>query len=408
MAKLFSSIMKGEKTMKKSLVLLVLLAFVMGLSASAQIRFKDMPDDHWAAPSVYSLVKRGITDGFPDGTFRGNESLTRYQTAVFLYKMANSIEKKIVSKAEIKKMIRSAGGGGTGAPLSALVFVNYQKGLSNTSFANNFNISRAYLTLKGPIGDNASGKVTLDSLQTGINGQETFLKYAYIDLHNVMPEGTIPGVTMDTRIGLQPTYWSSWVDSMLGLRVVAGSLQSNQGLLTSSDFGVGILGEFDVAGLKTNYLVTDLNGTGFTATETNRAKDIGARLDSEVAPGLTVGVGIHAANVDQDGTGTKQINLLAGYDADIFKAYLEVLYGMGGLGVSVAGIYDVTDVVGLFARGDMWDPDRNTSDDQALNLWAGATYDWNDNVMLVGDLMSITVGNGDATVVGTLRTQINL
>lgn len=408
MAKLFSFIMKGEKTMKKSLALLVLLAFVMGLSASAQIRFKDMADDHWAAPAVYSLVKRGITDGFPDGTFRGNENLTRYQTAVFLYKMANSIERKIVSKAEIKKMIRSAGGGGTGAPLSALVFVNYTKGLSNTAFANNFNISRAYLTLRGPIGDNASGKVTLDSLQTGINGQETFLKYAYVDLHNVMPAGAIPGVMMDARIGLQPTYWSSWVDSMLGLRIVAGSLQSNQALLTTADFGAGILGEFDVAGMKTNYVVTALNGTGFAAVETNRSKDIGARLDSEVAPGVTVGVGLHAANVDQDGTGSKQANLLVGYDADVFAAYLEALYGFGGLGVSIAGTYDVTEVVGLFARGDMWDPARNVSNDQTVNLWAGATYDWNDNVMLVGDLMSTTVGTGNSSVVGSFRTQISL
>ncbi|MFH1347531.1 MAG: S-layer homology domain-containing protein [Candidatus Margulisiibacteriota bacterium] len=403
--------------MKKILVLLVLLAFVMGLSASAQVKFKDMPDDHWAAPAVYSLVKNGVAGGFPDGTYRGNEQLTRYQTASFLYKLSNYLEKKIVSKEEIQKMIRRGGGGGTGAPLSALIYVRYQKGLSNSALVNNFDVTRAYLTLQGAIGDNANGKVTIDSTRGGSTGMlETFVKYAYVDLMDVIPEGAIPGVTLDTRIGLQPTYWSGWVDSYLGLRVVAASLQSNPGsnastgiaLLTTSDFGVGILGTVDLAGLNTNYIVTGLNGTGFGAVETNADKDVGIRFDSEVAPGLTVGVGGHIANVGRSSTGRKQANLLVGYQADVYKTYLEGLYGLDGLGVSVAGIYDVTDVVGLFARADMWDPNRAVSDDQTTNIWAGATYDWNDNVMLVGDLMSSTVGTGNATVVGTLRTQINL
>ncbi|MFH1683753.1 MAG: S-layer homology domain-containing protein [Candidatus Margulisiibacteriota bacterium] len=395
--------------MKKILVLSVLLAFVMGLSASAQVKFKDLPDNHWAASAVYSLVKDGVAGGFPDGTYRGNEQLTRYQTASYLYKLSSYLEKKIVSKADIQKMIRSDGGGGTGAPLSALVFVRYQKGLSNSTLVNNFDITRAYLTLQGAIGDNANGKIVLDSTRGGSTGMlETFVKYAYVDLKNFVPEGTIPGVTLDARIGLQPTYWSPWVDSYLGLRVVAASLQSDQGLLTTSDFGVGLLGTVDLAGLSTNYVVTGLNGTGVGAAETNAAKDVGVRLNSELAPGLTVGVGGHIANVGRSSTGIKQANILVGYQADVYKTYLEALYGLSGLGISAAGVYDVTDVVGLFARADMWDPDRDTSNDQTTNIWAGATYDWNDNVMLVGDLMSSTIGTGNATVVGTLRTQIKI
>jgi opacity protein-like surface antigen len=78
--------------MKKLVWLLcVLLIAAMVIPASA-LKFKDMPDNHWAAKSVYDLVNRGITQGFPDGTFRGDEKLTRYETAVFLSKMADSIE----------------------------------------------------------------------------------------------------------------------------------------------------------------------------------------------------------------------------------------------------------------------------------------------------------------------------
>jgi len=81
--------------MKKIVIILsVFLLFAMVLPASA-VRFTDMPNNHWAAKSVYDLVNRGITQGFPDGTFRGNEKLTRYETAVFLSKMAKSIESKV-------------------------------------------------------------------------------------------------------------------------------------------------------------------------------------------------------------------------------------------------------------------------------------------------------------------------
>ena len=54
-------------------------------------KFMDVPDDHWAASSVYDLVNLGVTQGYPDGTFRGNNNITRYETAMFLSKLAAAI-----------------------------------------------------------------------------------------------------------------------------------------------------------------------------------------------------------------------------------------------------------------------------------------------------------------------------
>lgn len=411
MKRLESLLTKGGNTMKKSLALLILASLVMCLPASA-LKFKDMKDDHWAAPAVYDLVKRGITDGFPDGTFRGNEDLTRYQTAVFLYKMANSIEKNV--DAKISRALRRAPAvKGGGSPVSATVFARYQKALSNSAVTNNFDITRAYLTLQGPISSNAAGKVTLDAnngSRTVGTGSMAFLKYAYVDLLNVIPEGAIPGVVVDTRIGLQPTYWSAWVDGILGLRVVAASLQANQALAPTADFGIGALGTIDLMGTNANYVMTATNGNGFTAGETNSTKDVAVRLDAEVMPGVILAGGAQINNVGTSGTGTKQLNLLGAYQVDAFTAYLEALYGLNGLGFSVAGIYDATEDVGLFARADLWDPLRsnNSSADQITNIWAGVTYDWNDNVMIVADAMSAQVGSGTAAITGTLRTQIDL
>ena len=50
--------------------------------------FIDVADNHWAKSSVYDLVKMGVTQGYPDGTFRGDQSITRYETAMFLSKMS--------------------------------------------------------------------------------------------------------------------------------------------------------------------------------------------------------------------------------------------------------------------------------------------------------------------------------
>ena len=72
-----------------------------------EFKFRDMSDSHWAAPSVYKLVKLGITQGFPDGTFRGTRTITRYETALFLAKLADSLGYAAFEKvaAELKSEI---------------------------------------------------------------------------------------------------------------------------------------------------------------------------------------------------------------------------------------------------------------------------------------------------------------
>lgn len=51
-----------------------------------------MPDDHWAADAVQRMVELGIIQGFPDGTFRGNEAFTRYQAALVIDRVLDVLE----------------------------------------------------------------------------------------------------------------------------------------------------------------------------------------------------------------------------------------------------------------------------------------------------------------------------
>jgi serine protease len=51
--------------------------------------FTDVPASHWAAGYVERLVQFGITSGFPDGTYRPNDSVDRGQMAAFLIRALN-------------------------------------------------------------------------------------------------------------------------------------------------------------------------------------------------------------------------------------------------------------------------------------------------------------------------------
>ncbi|BBL83183.1 S-layer homology domain-containing protein [Thermus thermophilus] len=81
--------------MKKRLVtllagLLTVLSMGFGLA-----QFSDVPAGHWAKEAVEALAAKGIILGFPDGTFRGNENLTRYQAALLIYRLLQQIEEEL-------------------------------------------------------------------------------------------------------------------------------------------------------------------------------------------------------------------------------------------------------------------------------------------------------------------------
>lgn len=69
--------------MKLKAVLAVTAALSFG-GAFAQANFSDVPAGHWAKDAVEKMAAQGCIIGFPDGTFRGNEGLTRYQAALIL------------------------------------------------------------------------------------------------------------------------------------------------------------------------------------------------------------------------------------------------------------------------------------------------------------------------------------
>ena len=61
-------------------------AMQSGTSVMKDVNFPDVPKDHWAYSYVKSLADRGLLEGYPDGEFNADRSMTRYQIAAFIYR----------------------------------------------------------------------------------------------------------------------------------------------------------------------------------------------------------------------------------------------------------------------------------------------------------------------------------
>lgn len=62
----------------------VFFSKALNLTQTTVIDFNDLSKDHWAYAAVSSAVKQGIVTGYPDGSFRPNQSITRAEMALML------------------------------------------------------------------------------------------------------------------------------------------------------------------------------------------------------------------------------------------------------------------------------------------------------------------------------------
>lgn len=92
---------------KLSLALAVAMAASVGTTAvvaAAANPFSDVPAKHWSYGAIQQLAKDGIVDGFNDGTFKGDKTMTRYEMATIVARAmakedkANADQKAIIDK----------------------------------------------------------------------------------------------------------------------------------------------------------------------------------------------------------------------------------------------------------------------------------------------------------------------
>ena len=54
--------------------------------ALKDVNFPDVPKDHWAYQYVKTLADKGYIEGYPDGEFKGDRAMTRYEYAAVIYR----------------------------------------------------------------------------------------------------------------------------------------------------------------------------------------------------------------------------------------------------------------------------------------------------------------------------------
>lgn len=77
-------------SMKKMLAVVAAAACVaFAAPAFAANPFSDVPMHHWAYDAVEQLAAHGVVEGYPDGTFKGNKPITRYEMAMMIARAMN-------------------------------------------------------------------------------------------------------------------------------------------------------------------------------------------------------------------------------------------------------------------------------------------------------------------------------
>lgn len=95
----------GCTNMKKMLALVAVVALVaFAAPAFAANPFMDVPMNHWAYDAVGQLAARGVVSGYPDGSYKGNQPMTRYEMASLVARALAVVDMNKASKQDVEML----------------------------------------------------------------------------------------------------------------------------------------------------------------------------------------------------------------------------------------------------------------------------------------------------------------
>jgi hypothetical protein len=86
----------NKKILKAAICAAVTVAFAVPAFANP---FTDVPKTHWAYDAVNKLAAAGIVDGYGDGTYKGDKTMTRYEMAQIVSKAmgkVSTVDQKVI------------------------------------------------------------------------------------------------------------------------------------------------------------------------------------------------------------------------------------------------------------------------------------------------------------------------
>ena len=87
-----------NKTLAASMLILA------GAGIATAAPFSDVPANHWAYKAVSEMAEKGILQGFPNGTYKGDENVSRYHIAMATSKMLAYIEQNGIGSIDRKDL----------------------------------------------------------------------------------------------------------------------------------------------------------------------------------------------------------------------------------------------------------------------------------------------------------------
>ncbi len=201
---------------------------------------------------------------------------------------------------------------------------------NGTRSANQFQLERAYLTVKGKIGDRTSLRLTSDVYRPGGNSGYTMrVKLAYVQYEYWMNGEGFMGSSAQVRLGMQPTVINE-TEEAFWPRYVAKLAIERAGFFAPADLGASTTIGF---GKHMGELFAEVtNGPGYTTPENDRFKDYSARLT--LTPfGATATQGLVVAPWYYRGTVASSLAPAEGRKHDragIFAGYRAPAFVVGG------------------------------------------------------------------------------
>lgn len=89
------------------LLAVVIMMFVMMAPSFAAPLFGDVPEQHWARDAVADLAAKGLLEGYPDGTFKGDRAATRWEMAMVVQRLLAKNEQEhatFATKADLEAL----------------------------------------------------------------------------------------------------------------------------------------------------------------------------------------------------------------------------------------------------------------------------------------------------------------
>ncbi|MBD2021224.1 S-layer homology domain-containing protein, partial [Leptolyngbya sp. FACHB-36] len=173
--------MSYSNSWKSGTAVLVALGLVTGTAAPivmtapavAQTAFPDVPSNYWASSFIQELVTRQVIAGFPDGTFRPEEPVTRAQFASMIRKAFS--RQAIRNPAQFNDVPSNYW---AAAAIQEAYSTGFLAGYPDGSFRPNENIPRAQVLVSLANGLNYAATGTVDNVLVAYNDAASIPGYA--------------------------------------------------------------------------------------------------------------------------------------------------------------------------------------------------------------------------------------